>query len=241
MKEQAKKEQAKRKNRVERIRQEKYKRRELKVKRAKKEPKAAPTARGYLIQEIWNKLRLDEALEKVGIEKEGIPLSTIFLVVLLMGIIGASSLYQLVELVPQDAALWVMLGIESLEEKQLYRGLGRVTVKQYQAWMGEMIKGLQRDERTKSIADGVVIGDTSQVVKKWAKKIPMVQVLWVHSEKVFAKGVEIVNTHYADEKKDYPLFMAFYEPSEERKAEQEEKKKEKKAGVDRRKPETVLA
>jgi hypothetical protein len=134
-----------------------------------------------------------------------------------------------------------MLGLEQLEEKQLYRGLGRVTVKQYQEWMGEIIKGLQIDERTKSEVGGVVIGDTSQVVKKWAQKVPMVHVLYVHSEKVFAKGVEIVNSHYADEKKDYPLFMAFYEPSEEVKAERAAKKKEKKAGVDRRKPGTVLA
>lgn len=92
MKRQAKKKQAKQKKKEERKRRAKYKRRQLKVKRAKKEPKAAPTARGYFIQEIWNKLKLDEALEKVGIGKEGIPLSTIFLVVLLMGVIGASSL-----------------------------------------------------------------------------------------------------------------------------------------------------
>jgi hypothetical protein len=169
---------------------------------------------GFFVQQFWNKLGLDKALEKVGIVKDGLPISTIFIVVLLMGIMGAASLHNLIDIVPQDAALMAMLGLDSLEEKQLYRGLAQVSIAQYQAWMSELLQRLQADPRSASLSEGVMIADTTQVVKKYSHHIPGVQVLFVHSEKVFAKGVEIINTHYADWSKDYPLFMTFYQPDE---------------------------
>jgi len=100
---------------------------------------------------------------------------------------------------------------------------------------------LQADQRTASQPKGVVIGDTSQVVKRYSHKIPGVQVLFVHSEKVFAKGLEIVNTHYADDDKDYPLFMQFYQPDAAGVAHRAAKKERRQAGVDGRKPAAVLA
>ena len=86
-----------------------------------------------------------------------------------------------------------------------------------------------------------MIADTTQVLKRFSHKIPGVHVLFVHSEKVFAKGVEIINTHYADGSKDYPLFMAFYQPDEAVLAERAAKKRQGQAGVDGRKPSQVLA
>jgi len=236
-----KKKQGKRVQRERRVKQEKYQRRHLQAQRAKIEPKPAPTARGYFVQKMWDKLGLDQALERVGISKEGLPYSAIFIMVLLMGIMGAASLHQLVGLVPQDAALLVMLGLHQVEEKQLYRGLAQVTVAEYQAWMGELLQQLQHDPRSRSLSDGVVIGDTTQIVKRDAHKIPGVQILFVHSEKVFASGVEIVNTHYADDHKDYPLFMAFYQPAEAVLVERAAKKAQRQAEVDGRKPASVLA
>jgi hypothetical protein len=213
----------------------------LRVQRAKIPPQPAPTGRGFFIQQFWDKLGLDAALEKVGIVKDGLPLSAIFIIVLLMGIMGATSLHNLVEVVPQDAALWLILAMESLEEKQIYRGLAQVSISQYQAWMSELLKSLQADVRTASQRSGVVIADTSQVVKRYSHKIPGVHILFVHSEKVFAKGVEIANTHYADDYKDYPLFMGFYQPDEAVLAERAVKKARRQAGVDGRKPASVLA
>ena len=236
-----KKKQAKRKQREERIKREKHQRCQLRAQRAKVAPQPAPTGRGFFIQQFWDKLGLDAALEKVGIIKAGRPLSTIFIIVVLLGIMGASSLYNLVEVVPQDAALWLMLALESLEEKQIYRGLAQISIAQYQGWMSELLKSLQSDGRTASQRRGVVIADTSQVVKRYSHQIPGVHILFVHSEKVFAKGVEIINTHYADEHKDYPLFMDFYQPDEAVVAEGAAKKARRQAGVDGRKPASVLA
>jgi len=213
----------------------------LHAQRAKVSPQPAPTGRSFFIQQFWDKLGLEAALEKVGIVKDGLPLSAIFIIVLLMGLMGATSLHHLVAVVPQDAALWLMLTLASLEEKQLYRGLAQVSIPQYQAWMSELLKSLQADKRTASQRSGVVIADTSQVVKRYSHKIPGVHILFVHSEKVFAQGVEIVNPHYADDDKDYPLFMEFYQPHEAVVAERAAKKARHQAGVDGRKPTAVLA
>lgn len=236
-----KKKQAKRTQRAQRVKQEKYQRRHLQAQRAKTEPRPAPTARSYFVQKMWDQLGLDQALERVGIGKEGLPYSAIFIIVLLMGIMGAASLHQLVGLVPQDAALLAMLGLHQVEEKQLYRGLAQVRVAEYQAWMGELLQRLQHDPRSRSLKEGVVIGDTTQIVKRDAHKIPGVQILFVHSEKIFAKGMEIVTTHYADDHKDYPLFMEFYQPDEAVLAARAAKKVRHQAKVDGRKPASVLA
>jgi len=235
-----KKRQAKRKQRERRIKEEKHQRHLLHVQRAKSTPQPAPTGLGFFIQQGWDKLGLDQALEKVGIVKDGLPFSTIFIVVLLMGIMGATSLHNLIDIVPQDATLMTVLALEGLEEKQLYRGLSRVSIAQYQAWMSGLLKNLQADPRTASLPSGVTIADTTQVLKRFSHKIPGVHVLFVHSEKVFAKGVEIINTHYADGSKDYPLFGAFYQPDEAVLAERAAKKKQQQAGVDGRKPSQVL-
>lgn len=232
---------AKRKQRERRIKKEKHQRRLLRVQRAKSLPQPAPTGLGFFIQQFWEKLKLDKALEKAGIVKGGISFSAIFIVVLLMGIVGAASLHNLIELIPRDAALMTMLALESLEEKQLYRGLAQVSIAQYQVWMSELLRELQADPRSASLPEGVMIGDTTQVVKRYSHKIPGVHTLFVHSEKVFAKGVELLNTHYADENKDYPLFTAFYQPDEAVLAHRAAKKAQRQAGVDGRKPVEVLA
>jgi hypothetical protein len=56
------------------------------------DPQPVPQARGFFVQQIWDKLGLEEALERVGIGKDGLPISTILMVVLLMGVVGATSL-----------------------------------------------------------------------------------------------------------------------------------------------------
>jgi len=231
----------KREQRKRHLKREKQQRRLLRVQRAKSTPQPAPTGVGFFVQQFWNKLGLDQALEKVGVVKDGLPLGTIFILVLLMGIVNAASLHHLIQIVPQDAALLAMLALNSLEEKQLYRGLAQVSVTQYQAWQSELFKKLQADPRTASLVTGAMIADTTQVVKNYSHKIPGVHVLFVHSEKVFAKGAEIINTHYADEHKDYPLFMAFYQPDEAVLAQRAAKKAQRQAGVDGRKPSEVLA
>ena len=158
----------------------------LQARRAVVDPQPAPLARGYFVQQIWDKLGLEAALARVGIGKGGLPLSTVFIVVLLMGVVGATSLFGAAQLLPTDAALCTLLAVSALDEKQVYRGLASISLAQYQAWMGQLLGALQADPRTASRPDGVVISDSTQVTKNSAHKIPGVHLLFLHSEKHFA-------------------------------------------------------
>jgi len=213
----------------------------LHARRAQIDPQPAPRARGYFVQQIWDTLGLEAALEQVGITKGGLPFSTILLVVILMGVLGAASLADLTRQVVQDTALCAMLGLQALDEKVIYRGLASITVAQYQAWMRQVLRALQADPRTASRPDGVVAGDSTQVAKPGAHKIPGVHVLFLHSEQRFVQGADILTTHYADSDKDYPLFMDFYQPDAATVAARAVCKARKQAHVDARQPAAVLA
>jgi len=208
----------------------------LRAKKATEEPKPAPTARGFLAQRFWEVLHLDEALKEVGIvETGGLAVGCILLVVLLFGVMNVTSLSALAEAVGQDLALCAVLGIQALEQKILYRTLAAVTVTQYRAWMSQVVRTLQQDPRTASLPSGVTAGDETQVSKKYGFKMPGIRVIFLHSEKIFTLGYDIVSTLYADWKKHYPLFFGIYQPDEAQRARIAEAKECKKLKVDRRK------
>jgi hypothetical protein len=208
----------------------------LRAKKAIAEPKPTPTARGFLAQRFWEALHLDEALEGVGIVKAGgLAVGCILLVALLFGVMNVTSLCALAEAVGQDLALCAVLGIQGLEQKMLYRTLAAITVTQYQAWMSQVVRTLQQDPRTASLPSGVTAGDETQVSKKYGGKMPGIRVIFLHSEKIFTLGYDIVSTLYADWKKHYPLFCGIYRPDEAQQARIAEAKECKKLKVDRRK------
>jgi hypothetical protein len=208
----------------------------LRAKKAMEEPSPTPMARGFLAQRFWEALDLDKALEQEGIVKTGgLAVGCILLVVLLFGVMNVTSLCALAEAVGQDAALCAVLGIQTLEQKMLYRTLAAITVTQYQAWMSQVVRTLQQDPRTASLRSGVTAGDETQVSKRYGAKMPGIRVIFLHSEKVFTLGYEIVSTLYADWKKHYPLFFGIYQPSEAQQAKIAEAKERKKLKVDRRK------
>jgi len=179
---------------------------------------------------------LDEALERVGIVKAGgLAVGCILLVVLLFGVMNVTSLSTLAEAVGQDLALCAVLGIQALEQKKLSRTLAAITVTQYQAWMGQVVRTLQQDPRTASLPSGVTAGDETQASKRYGFKMPGIRVIFLHSEKIFTLGYDIVSTLYADWKKHYPLFFGIYQPDEAQRAKIAEAKECKQLKVDRRK------
>jgi hypothetical protein len=208
----------------------------LRAKKAMEEPRPTPTARGFLAQRFWEAFHLDEALEQAGIVKVGgLAVGCILLVVLLFGVMNVTSLCALAEAVGQDAALCAVLGIQALEQKMLYRTLAAITVSQYQAWMSQVVGTLQQDPRTASLPSGVTAGDETQVSKRYGAKMEGIRVIFLHSEKVFTLGYEIVSTLYADWQKHYPLFFGIYQPSEAQQARIAEARECKQLKVDRRK------
>jgi hypothetical protein len=208
----------------------------LRAKKAMEEPKPTPKAGGFLAQRFWEALHLDEALEEVGIVKAGgLAVGCILLVVLLFGVMNVTSLSGLAEAVGQDLALCAVLGIQALEQKMLYRMLAAITVTQYQAWMSQVVRTLQQDPRTASLPSGVTAGDETQVSKRYGTNMPGIRVIFLHSEKVFTLGYDIVSTLYADWKKHYPLFLGIYQPDEAQQARAAKAKECKQLKVDRRK------
>lgn len=208
----------------------------LEAKRAIEEPKRTPTAGGFLAQRFWEALHLDEALERVDITKcGGLAVGSILLVVMLLGVMSVTSLSALAGAVGQDLALCAVLGIQALEHKMLYRTLAAITVEQYQAWQKQVVNRLQQDPRTASLPSGVTAGDETQVSKRYGSKMPGIKVLFLHSEKIFTLGYEIVSTLYADWQKHYPLFFGVYQPDEAEQARIAEAKERKRLKVDRRK------
>jgi hypothetical protein len=208
------------------------------VGRAARDPQPAPRARGYLAAQFWKRFKLSEALEAVGVFKEGLPLGHILLVVMLFGLLNAASLAQVVQEVNQDVVLRAMLGLEELEVKQVYRGLSYLTVADYQAWMALLVQELQKEPWTASRREGVLIGDGTQRRRSYSRKrgrgMRWLRVILLHGEKRFDYGYEVESTHYADTEKDYPLLSAIYEPSAERAAELEEARQRQKMGLDLR-------
>lgn len=208
----------------------------LHVRRAAEEPKPTPTARGLLAQRFWEGLHLDTALERVGVVKTGgLAVGCILLVVLLMGVMNVTSLSASAAEVGQDVALCAVLGIQALEQKMLYRTLAAITVSQYQDWMTDILRALQADPRTASLPSGVTAGDETQISKRYGAKMPGLRVIFVHSEKVFTLGYDIVSTLYADWQKHYPLFFGIYQPDESQQAEIMAAKERQQLKIDRRK------
>lgn len=215
---------------------EKQQMKRLQAKKAIEDPKPTPTAGGFLAQRFWEALHLDQTLAQVGIVKSGgLAVGCILLVVLLFGVMNVTSLSGLAEAVGQDLALCAVLGIQILEQKVLYRTLAAITVAQYQAWQGQMVHNLQQDPRTVSLPGGVTAGDETQVSKRYGSKMPGIKVIFLHSEKIFTLGYEIVSTLYADWQKHYPLFFGVYQPDETEQARIAEAKERKRLKVDCRK------
>jgi hypothetical protein len=236
-----KKRQQKAQRRARRKQREQHQRqamRRVNIGRAARDPEAPPRARGCLATQFWQRFKLSEYLEKVGVFKDGLPLGDIMLVVMLFGLLNAASLANVVEEVNQDVVLCAILGIERLEVKQLYRGLAMLTVADYRAWMGYFLSELQKELRTASQREGVLIGDGTQVKRSYSRKRGKRQrwlrVIYLHSEKWFDFGYEVESTHYADAEKDYPLLAAIYEPSPEQEAEQQAARQRKELGLDLR-------
>jgi hypothetical protein len=213
--------------------------RSIEIGRAARNPQAPPRARGCLAVKFWQRFRLGEHLERVGVSKErGLGLEHILVIVMLFGLMNASSLASLVEAVNQDAVLCGILGVERVEEKQVYRGLGMLGVEEYRFWMWCFLLELQQEPRTASQRNGVLIGDGTQVKRshsrKRGKKHRWLRVIYLHSEKQFDFGYEVESTHYADEEKDYPLLGAIYEPDAEQEAEKKAARERKEMGLDLR-------
>lgn len=92
----------------------------LKAVRAEKEAKPQAKAGGYLMQEFWKKMNVEKVLTGLGqVKLKGLPLSTLFLVLMLFGVVDAKSDSDLSSKVKADPLLGAMWGVEALDKQQI--------------------------------------------------------------------------------------------------------------------------
>ena len=208
--------------------------------RTSKRIRPTPRAGSYLVRRFWEYFGLTEALEGLGIRKfKGLAASTLLLIALLFGVLGAQSVSDLTDKARADQILIECCAADLVERKQLYRFLGKMTQEQYQDWLQHILRRMQADPRTASRPSGVVAGDETTILKS-GKKMPGISWVFKSSEQRFGLGYEIVSTCYADRHKFYSLFCAFRLPTEAQLRVQAETRKKKKLGVDQRKPANVV-
>jgi len=209
----------------------------VKAGRTASEPKAQPQARSYLVRKFWEHLRLGELLHKAGVKKKfkGLPAVTLMVVALTFGVFNANSVSDLAAKAQADPVLLEACWAQGLERKQLYRFLGQVTDTMYLAWLGDIVRELQRDPRTATHWHGVVIGDDTTVFKS-GKKMPYVTLVYKSSSQRFGLGNIIVSVHYADWHKDFPVCFDFWRPTPQQIQTAQDKRDRKRLKVDQRKP-----
>lgn len=212
----------------------------LQAGRTQRDPQAPPQAGSYLVQQFWEHLNLGALLHRAGVKPKlkGLPAVTLMLVALMFGVFNAHSVSDLTAKAQVDPVLLEASWVQGLERKQLYRFLGQVRDENYLAWMGDIVRELNRDPRTALHRRGVVIGDDT-VVFKFGKQMPYVTLVYKSSGQRFGLGNIIVSVHYADDHKDVGLFFDFWRPSPEHIQEAQDKRDRKKMKVDQRKPQDV--
>lgn len=211
-----------------------------KAKRAKEKPKPAPRGASYLMMQFWKFFRFDEVLERLGQEKyKGLPLSTLFLVLMMFGVLNATSDSNLFDRAKADPLFKELCGLELLEKQQLYRIRKRLTEEEYDEWLEHMLRELQNDTRTASRKDGVVIGDDTILLKS-GRKMPDITVVYKSSEGHYGLGYAMPSTHYADADKDYPLFGRLHYRSAEQKQEADDKRLRRRKKLDGRRIEDEI-
>lgn len=212
-----------------------------KAKRAKEKPKAAPCGASYLMMRFWEFFKFDEVPERLGQEKyKGLPLSTLFLVLMMFGVLNATSDSNLFDRAKADPLFVELCGLELLEKQQLYRIRKRLTEDEYDEWPEHMLRELQKDTRTASRRDGIVIGDDT-VLLKYGRKMPDITVVYKSSEGHYGLGYAMPSTHYADADKDYPLFARLHYRNAEQKQEADDKRLRRRKKLDCRSPDDEIA
>ena len=234
----AKQHAAKRRRQAERTRRPSWP--PIKAGRTARDPQAQPQARGYLVRKFWEHLRLGELRHQAGVKQKfkGLPAVTLMLVALTFGVFNAHSVSDLAAKAQADPVLREACWAQGLERKQLYRFLGQVTDERYLAWLGDMVRELQRDPRTATHRHGVVIGDDTTVFKS-GQKMPYVTLVYKSSGRRFGLGNIIVSVQYADWHKDFPVGFDFWRPTPHQIQAAQDQRDRKRLQVDQRKPADV--
>ncbi len=208
------------------------------------EIKKTPQALSFFFYNVWNFLKMGDLMEKVGIKKRnGVSAEDVSFIYSLFGAMDSKSIIDLSRHIKEDILLKTILAARSIQKdinnKVINRLLNSIGIEKYDSLLDEVIKASQTDPRTKSVSEGVVIGDDTNILKS-GKKMENISVVYDHSKGEFGLGYCLPTTYYADDVKDHPLFFGFRLKSDEEKKAAEEKKLKKELKIDMRSPRDVL-
>jgi hypothetical protein len=122
-----------------------------------------------------------------------------------------------------------------VDKQQLYRARKRLSVAEYDGWLGHLLGELQQDPRTASRPDGVVIG-ADTVMLKTGRHMPDITIVYRSGEDRYGWGYALPTVHYADADKDYPVLGKLHRRSAEQQQERADRNLRHKKGWDRRRP-----
>jgi hypothetical protein len=199
-------------------------------------PKPAPQATAHLLAGFWDRFGFSAVLEGFGqLKHKGLALATLFLILLAFGLVNATSDSDLCAKVRAEPLFGELCAAELLDKQQLYRARKRLSGAEYDAWLGHMLGELQKDPRTASRPDGVLIGDDT-VMLKTGRHMPDITVVYKSGEARYGWGYALPTVHYADADKDYPVGAKLHKRSAAQQQERADRQLRRKNGWDRRRP-----
>jgi len=199
-------------------------------------PKPAPQATAHLVTCFWDRFRFSAVLERFGqVKYKGLALATLFLVLLSFGLMNATSDADLCAQVQAEPLFGELCAAEVLDKQQLYRARKRLSVEEYDQWLGHLLGELQKDPRTASRPDGVIIGDDTVMLKS-GRHMPEITIVYKSGEDRYGWGYALPTVHYADADKDYPVLGKLHRRTAEQQQERADRRLRHKKGWDRRRP-----
>lgn len=210
----------------------------------KKVLEKAPISKSFIIGKIFDFFNIGGLIEKAGIKKRsGISAELIALIYSLFGVSDAKSIVGLTEQVKEDKLLKKIIeskhGKVNINNKVINNFVDDIRVEESDRVTEEIVKVMQTNSITKAKIDGVIIGDDT-TLKKTGKNMENISIVYDHADGTYGIGYCLPTTHYADDKKNYPLFYGFRLKSEAEKKDDALEKLKNKLRVDKRSPADLL-
>lgn len=214
------------------------------VRETKKAIEKTPIARSFIIGKVFSFLNIEKVIEKAGIKKRsGISAKNVAFIYSLFGVSDAKSIVGLAEQVKEDKLLKNIIESNldkiNINNKVLTNFVDGLNIEKSVRANEEIIKVMQTNQITKADVDGVIIGDDTNL-KKTGKHMENIAIIYDHGDGTYGRGYSVVTTHYADDRKHYPLLFGFRLKSEDEKKDDEMKKLKNKLGIDNRSSKDLL-
>jgi hypothetical protein len=200
-----------------------------------------PRGAAIFIKQMIENLGLAKISKDLGMEKHhGICIEDIILVLLLFSSYGVKSISQLEDKARHDKALAAVIDdVKKINTKILLYFQGRSKPIDFEKLLSELLKSMQKDKKFKSLKDGVIAIDDTNLVKS-GKHMENIDIIFDHNTKHYVLGYVLVVLSYADSKKAYPISFEFRLKTDREKQDAQLNSQKKQEKIDLRKKGSLL-